>query len=210
MVVTEILRCGSKAVPNDTIIREAIEALRESKRARHESLGTLVSDSSAVQITAEWEDDHEIHPGWSHITDNVKDYIGQPNSIIHISLNEPALGPDGPGTANVVEFAASYFPVSQATPEFKKQIEADFLKFDRTAIKGLKGASGLSYGWVSEEQDHQDISGEKAACFLIMRGWESFSHFEAGTQSPEFKEAAPILFSWGAPFEMVSLHSFSW
>ena len=151
MVVTEILSYGSKAAPNDTIIREAIEALRESKRARHESLGTLISDSSAVQILAEWDDDHEIHPGWSHITDNVNDYVGQPSTIIHVNLNEAALGPDGPATANVVEFAANYFPVSKATPEFKQQIEADFIKFDKTAIKGLKGSSGLSYGWVSEE-----------------------------------------------------------
>lgn len=205
MAITEILRYTSNAAVNDNTIRESIEALKESKRARHESLGVGITDKTAVQITAEWDDDHQIHPGWSHIADNVKEYLGEPKHVFHATLNEPFFGSDGPGTSNVIEFAANYFPRSKFTPEFKKQIEADFLKFDKICSPGLRGSAGLSYGWVAEEAGHEGIEEEKAVCFLIVRGWESFEHFQKGTKSKEFEEAAPILFAWEAPHEIVSV-----
>lgn len=204
MVVTEFLRYPSRAAKDDTIIKETIEALKESKRARHESLGVVVGDNTAVQITAEWDDDHQIHPGWSHLADNVEQYIGQPTTVFHAALNNPVLGPDGPGTAGVMEFAANYFPVSKTTAEFRAQINGDFAKFDKIFSKGMKGASGVAYGWVTEAEEHPDISGEKAACFLIVRGWDSYGDYEAGIKTEQYKEAMPNVLKWEAPHEIVS------
>ena len=213
MVVTEIIRFGPKPASNshssapadNATIQEAIEALRESKRARHESLGTDVKDQTAVQITAEWDDDHQVHLGSSAIVDSVYEYLGQPSSVVHVVLNQAALGPDGPATASVIEFAANYFPISRITPDFKDQIEADFVRFDKICKTGFKGDSGLSYGWVLEEQNHGNIRDENVACFLIIRGWESLQHYQQSVATEAFKEAIPILLAWNAPHEIVSV-----
>ena len=210
MAITEIIRFGSKASPNshseqrvdNATIQEAIEALRESKRARHEMLGTEVQDQTAVQMTAEWDDFHQTHAGTSPIVDNVRSYLGDPSNIFHVELSQPILGPDGAGTSNVVEFAANYFPTASFSPDLQKKIEEDFLRFDEICVKGLKGNSDSSHGWVQEEQTRD---GEKMKCFIIVRGWESMDHFVQSTKSEAFSEAIPILYAWNAPYEIVSV-----
>lgn len=203
MPVTEIIRFESSPSIEDDAIREAIETLRESKRARHENLGVEVQQPNAVQITAEWDEDHQVHPGSSSITDSVKPYLGTPRSVFHVTFNQPAFGPDGAATSSVIEFAANYFPVSRLTPEYMRKIHDDFLEFDRICKEGLKGSGGMSYGWVHEEQDHPSVKDEMVKCFLITRGWESFEHFQRSTETEAVKKALPILFAWNAPHEIV-------
>lgn len=139
----------------------------------------------------------------SPFVSSVRSSCGEPHNVSHVAFNRSAFGPEGPATANVVEFAQNYFPASRVTPEFQKKIEADFLKFDEICRKGIKGNAGLAFGWVLEKQDHEDIKGENARCLLVMRGWESMGHFEEFVRTDTFQEAIQILLAWNAPYEMV-------
>ncbi|OBT72691.1 hypothetical protein VF21_08798 [Pseudogymnoascus sp. 05NY08] len=122
--------------------------------------------------------------------------------IFHVLLNRSALSPDGPATAPVVEFVQNYFPASRVTPEFQKQVEEDFVRFDGIYKKGAKGNLSWASGWVLEDQEHESIKGEMAKCFFIARGWESMDCFEQSLQNDAYKEAIPILFAWNAPWKM--------
>jgi hypothetical protein len=217
MPVTEIIHFGAepllelqapRSTVNDTI-HKAVKALKEVQSPKHFVFGTQVQDKGAVQITSEWDGvrdymNFETTPEFSSFIRSVSSFCGEPQNIFHVALNRSAFGADGPATANVVEYVQSYFPVSRITPEFQKQIEKDFLMFDEIYIKGAKGTVSWAFGWVLEEQEHENIQGEKARCFFVTRGWESMDHFEQSVKHDAYKKAIPILYAWNAPFKIVS------
>jgi len=190
MAIIDITHIEGSPSSIDETIQKAVKSLQEQS-PRHFTIGTQIQDTSAVQITSEWA------------SPNLSPSIGQ---SFHVALNRSAFGSDGPATANVVEFAQSYFPASRVTPEFQKQIEQDFLRFDEICSRGAEGDLGLAFGWVQEEQQHEEVVGEKAKCFLVIRGWESMAHFERLVKHDAYKEAIPILFAWKVPFKMVSFY----
>ncbi|KAK5079516.1 hypothetical protein LTR70_006508 [Exophiala xenobiotica] len=186
MAIINITHIEGSPSSIDKTIQKAVKSLQE-QAPRHLTIGTQIQDPSAVQITSEWA------------SPNVDPSMGR---SFHVALNRSAFGPDGPATANVVEFAQSYFSASRVTPEFQKQIEQDFLRFDEICSRGAEGDLGLAFGWVQEEQQHEEVVGEEAKCFLVIRGWESMAHFERLVKHDAYKEAIPILFAWKVPFKM--------
>jgi hypothetical protein len=62
------------------------------------------------------------------------------------------------------------------------------------------GETVLATGWTEE---YAGANGQVKA-WLVVRGWESMEQFQEAVGSEEFKEGSPILFGWGAPFELVS------
>lgn len=217
MALIEIIHISAEPLPDshtlrttaDHTIRNAAKALKGVNYPQHLTFGTHVQEKGNVQITSEWDDvqDHtnfEATPEYRFFIDSVRSSCGKPGDIFHVSLNRSAFGPNGPATAQVVEFVQNYFPASRATPEFQKKVEGDFVRFDGIYKKGAKGNLDWASGWVLEEQEHESIKGEKAKCFFIMRGWESMDNFEKSVQNDEYKEAIPILFAWNAPWKMVS------
>ncbi|MCJ1442629.1 MAG: hypothetical protein MMC23_003126 [Stictis urceolatum] len=215
MAIAQIIHFGGKpsidlhapyATANGTI-KKAIEALKEAKTPQHFVLGTHVQDKSAVQIISEWANvqdysNFETTPEFESFISSVRGSLGAPSNILHVDLDRPALGPNGPATANVVEYVQTHFPASQATPEFRKQIEDDFLRFEEAFRNGVKGHLGMALGWVMEEQEHGSIEGEKAKCFFVARGWESMGDFESFMKTEACKKSLPILLGWKAPFNM--------
>lgn len=218
MAVTEIIHFGAEPLldahaPRTTVddtIQKAVKALKGLKTPQHFVLGTQVQDKGAVQITSEWDGvqdyvNFETTPEFSSFIRSVRSFCGEPNNIFHVALDRSAFGPDGPATANVVEFVQTYFPASCVTPEFQKQVEEDFLRFEEIYSKGTKGDVGLAFGWVLEEQEHENIKGEKAKCFFVTRGWESMDHFEQSVKNDAFEKAIPLLLAWNAPWKMVGV-----
>lgn len=182
----------------DVGIRKALENVR----ATH--LGTVIQDKATTQITTDWDPDQQDSSAVRELKLLLKSE--QPATSFHVTLNQPAFGSDGPAVANVVEFAQSFFPASKVTPEFKRQIEQDFLTFESIYTRnGVNGSTSSAFGWVLEEQDHEDIKGEKAASFIVLRGWEAMRYFELSLETEAYKEAISILFGWKAPFKMVGL-----
>ncbi|KAH7143446.1 hypothetical protein EDB81DRAFT_934656 [Dactylonectria macrodidyma] len=204
MAFIEIIQC--KTSTNDAI-EKASKALGEVKPPQSFALGTHTQDLGTIQITSEWDgalDSLSFHdtPEHDSFIKIVRDSFGEPHSIFHAAVSQSAFGPDGLATANATEFVRIYFPSSRVNPEFQKQIEEDFAKFDDIFKKGAKGDLSLAYGWVLEEQDHESIKGEKAKSFFVARGWESMEHFQQSVDNDNFKEAMPLLLAWNAPFKM--------
>ncbi|KAF8856374.1 hypothetical protein BDZ45DRAFT_727537 [Acephala macrosclerotiorum] len=133
---------------------------------------------------------------------SLRSFYGEPYSIFHVTLDRSAFGSDGPATANVVEYVQTYFPASRVTPEFQKQVEEDFFRFDEIYSKGAKVSVSWAFGWVLEEQEHEDIKGEKARSFFVTSGWESMDHFEQSVKNDAYKKAIPLLLAWNAPWKM--------
>lgn len=216
MTVTEIVKFNAKPgidsqapyTNTDRTTEIVTDALKAAKCPEQYVFGTQVQDQSAAQITSEWKGIEDYasfptDPKFSSFVGSVSSIYGEPREVYHVALNRSAFGVEGPATANVVEYAQSYFPASRITPEFEKQIEEDFLRFDKIVKKDAKGDLGLAFGWTLEELDHDDIEG-KARGFVILRGWESMEHFEQLVKGEAFKEAVAILYAWKAPFKMVS------
>jgi quinol monooxygenase YgiN len=216
MTVTEIIQFDAEPsldahAPRTTVddtIQKAVKALKGVKAIQHFVLGTQVQDKGAIQITSEWDGvkdylNFETTPEFSSFIRSVRSFCGEPRNIFHVALNGSAFGPDGPATANVVEFVQNYFPASRVTSEFQKKVEEDFLKFDEIYSKGATGTVSWAFGWVLEEQEHENIKGEKAKCFFVTRGWESMDHFEQSVKNDAYKEAISLLFAWNAPWKMV-------
>lgn len=206
MALIEIIHFSAEA--EDTT-QKAANALKGVTSPQHFALGTQVQDNNTIQITSEWTGVQDLAtlqatPEHKSFITSVGNLCDAPVSIFHVPLHHSAFSPDGPATAPVVEFVQSYFPTSRATPEFQKRIEEDFVRFDGIYREGVKGELGWAFGWVIEEQEHEGIEGEKAKCFLVMRGWESMECFEESVKHNKYKEAIPILFAWGAPWKMVS------
>ena len=211
MALTQIIQFSSEPLleVNDTIER-AVKALKEVKPLPHYVLGTQVQHKGVFQITSELDgiQDHvnlEATPAFNSFIKSVRSFCGEPHNIFHVAFNQSVFGSDGPATANVVEYAQTSFPASRVTPEFQKQVEEDFLRFDEIFSKGAKGTVSGASGWVLEEQEHENIQGEKAKCFFVIKGWESMDHFEQSTKNDAFKKAIPILFAWNAPSRLVGV-----
>ena len=194
----------------DDTLQNAIRALHGVETPQHFVLGTQIQDKGAVQITAAWDgvqdySNFKTSPELTSFIKSFRNLYGEPQPIFHVPLNQPAFGPSGPATANVVEYVQVYFPTSLITLSFQRQIEEDFVRFDEIFKKGSKGDVGLAFGWVLEEQEHEKIEGEKAKCFFITRGWESMDCFEESVKHDAYKEAIPLLLAWNAPFKMVGV-----
>lgn len=195
------------------MIQKAVKALDEVNPTRSRAFSTQVPDNGTVQITSELnaanEDDGNVETTseFDPFVSSVRSSCGEPRDIFHVALNQSAFGPDGPANANVVEHVQNFFAASRKTPEFRKQIKEDFLKFDEIYSKGATGNSSLAFGWLLEEQEHDENKGEKASCFFVIRGWESMDHFEQSVKHDAYKEAIPLLFAWNAPWKMVSMRS---
>jgi hypothetical protein len=192
----------------DDTIQKAFKALKEVKALKHFVLGTQVQDKDAIQTTLEWDGvkdylNFEAAPELGSFIRSVRSFCGEPQNIFHVALNRSVFGPGGPATANVVEFVLNYFPASRVTPEFQKKVEEDFLKFDEIYSKGAKGSAGWAFGWVLEEQEHENVKGEKAKCFFVTRGWETMDYFEQSVKNDAYKDAIPLLFAWNVPWKMV-------
>lgn len=218
MAITEVIQYGAEPLldahaPGTTVdntIQKAVKALKGMRIPQHFVLGTQVQDKGAVQITSERDGvqdyvNDETTPEFSSFVRSVRTFCGEPLNIFHVALERSAFGPDGPATTNVVEYVQTYFPASRVTPGFQKQVEEDFLRFDEIYIKGAKGCVSWAFGWVLEEQEHENINGEKAKCFFVIRGWESMDHFEQAVKSDAYKEAIPLLLSWNASFKIVGV-----
>ena len=213
MPTTEIIQFGVDPATVDATIQKAIQALEGVNHPQAFVLGTQIQDKGAIQITSECDDvqDYTQYASidtaveQSSFLGKVRSACGEPQSTFHVALNPSAFLPGGPAMANVVEYAQSYFPASRVTPEFQKRIEDDFSRFDELFSKGATGWTGLATGWVLEEQEHADLKGEKAKCFLIARGWESMNDFEQSIKQDAYEEAVQILFAWSVPFKMVSV-----
>ena len=200
---------GPRITVDDTI-QKAVRALKEELHPEHFVLGTEVQDKTVIQITVELggaQDNvnSKRTPEPIPSLKSVRSLFGEPHDIFHVALDQPAFGPDGSATANVVEYAQTYFPASSVTPEFQLKVEEDFFRFDEIFSKVAEGSIGWTFGWVQEEQEHEHVTGEKARCFLVMRGWESMARFEQSVKSDTYKKALPILLAWNAPFKMVCL-----
>lgn len=215
MAITEIIHFGVQPVldahPSQTTVddtfQKAAKALGEAKTPLRFAVGTQIQNQGAVQITSEWDGDQdsvniENTPERDSFLQSVRSFFGEPCSIFHVTLDRSAFGADGPATANVVEFVQTFFPSSRVTPEFQKQIEEDFLRFDEIYKEGAKGSLSWACGWVLEEQDHENIGGEKAKSFFVTRGWESMKHFEQSVNNHAYKTAIPLLLAWNAPWKM--------
>lgn len=218
MAITEIIHFGTEPLLDvhapgtkvDDTTQKFVKALKGVTTPQHFVVGTQVQDKGAVQITSEWDSvqdyvHFETTAEFSSFIRSVRSFFREPHNIFHVALNRSAFGSDGPATANVMEFVQSYFPASRVTQEFQKQAEEDFLKFDEIYSKGAKGTVSWAFGWVLEEQEHENIKGEKAKCFFVTRGWESMDFFEQSVKNDAYKKAIPLLLAWNAPWKMVGV-----
>ncbi|EHK97937.1 hypothetical protein M7I_6277 [Glarea lozoyensis 74030] len=174
-----------------------------------ESASIIHQATKAVQdVKAEWTDgrsyaDVQNSSEYKAVTEKLQSTLGTPKSIFHVELSRRAFGPGGPLTGAVVEYVQAYYPVSQATPEFQKDLGVDFLRFEKIFQRDGPNGPDLAYGWVVEEQEHESVQGEKTKCWFIARRWESMADFERAMQTQAFKDAFPILMAWQANFKMV-------
>ncbi|KAH8703017.1 hypothetical protein BGW36DRAFT_354456 [Talaromyces proteolyticus] len=206
MVVTEIIDFGGEPLNVKNLIRKVAVALEGVKNSQHIAFGTKVQENGA-QILSEWDGAQDgTNPSriqeYSSFINSVRSSGGELQSLYHVALNRSAFGTDGPATGNMIEYVQNYFPASRVTPEFRKRVEDDFLKFDEIYTKEVRVDTSVAYGWVLEEQDHENVKGEKARCFLVCRGWESMDHFEQSVKTDAYKKAIPILLAWNAPWKM--------
>lgn len=186
--------------------------LEATEHSQNSVVGKQISQDSSrttIQITSALDDteiqaDLQSDRSSTLLVRAARDLLGKPRTYAVVELSEAAFGPEGPANAKVIEYAESWFPASDVTPEFRRRIEQDFIKFNDIFIQESSGHSGLAFGWGIEEQDHADIGGQRARNFLIIRGWNSFDDFKRSVNTDAYKRATPILLQWKAPFEMVS------
>ncbi|PQE16401.1 hypothetical protein CJF31_00009639 [Rutstroemia sp. NJR-2017a BVV2] len=187
----------------DDVIQEAVNTLRETSPLRQFVLGTQVQDNGIVQITSKW--DRSVAQGSDSLLKSLSTIFGPVQDTYNIVFHQEAAEDNDPATASVVEFVKTRFPASHVSPEFQREIEKDFLRFDDIYIEEVKGHLGCTYGWVLETQK---IEGEDVKSFFVMRGWESMDSFEQSIQTGAFKKSIPILLGWNAPFQMVHISSY--
>ncbi|KAK2589555.1 hypothetical protein QQS21_012768 [Conoideocrella luteorostrata] len=213
MGVLQIIQLGAKPLPSGTTLeqveRNTSEALKDLEPRPELTIGRQIQNKDIFQITSEWnmtsgsanQDAPSLRKSF---VQSVESGYDNSHSVFHVALNRSAFGKDGPATERVVEYVQNFFPASEVTPEFQKKIEKDFLEFDEIYKAGVAGdkLKGLAFGWVVEELEHDDIKGDKAKCFTIMRGWGEMSHFEESLKQEAYQKAIQILFAWGAPFKM--------
>ncbi|PQE17471.1 hypothetical protein CJF32_00008685 [Rutstroemia sp. NJR-2017a WRK4] len=194
--INPILEANGQRTADD-VIQEAVNALREASNPDQFVLGTQVQDNGIVQITSKW--DPSAAQGSDSPLKRLSSILGPLQDNYHVIFHQEAAEDNNPATANVVEFVKTRFPASRVSPEFQREIEKDFLRFDGIYVEELKGHLGCTYGWVVETQK---IEGDDVKSFLVMRGWESMDSFKQAMQTEAFKKSIPILMGWNAPFQM--------
>lgn len=192
----QITTVQTNGITEDTI-KETAQAFASTAPGRF-VVGTQIQDGNTLQITSDWPSSTTLSASDSTIGAH-----GQQTNKFHVALDRPVFGKESLAESNVIEFAQSWFPVSQATPEFQKKIDDDFERFDEIFRTNVPGNLGFAKGWVQEELEHQNIKGEKTKSFIIIRGWEKMSQFEDSVQTENFQSAIKILYAWNAPFKMV-------
>lgn len=192
MAITQITLFKGTEDGSRDAVRDALHASSEKDSVA----GVQVQDRSIIQAISESDNNPD-----SDLLRQLSTSCGRPTDTYRVEVNRLALENGGPATSTFLEVVANYFPASQVTPDFRKQIEADFVQFDGIIKTVSEGDGGLAYGWSVDELDHE---GEATRPFFILRGWRSMQDFEALTKKEVFgKEAIPILMAWKAPFKMV-------
>jgi hypothetical protein len=212
----KIIQFGPEPLPEahalgvtlDDAIRNTLEAFDGIQTPQKYTLGTQVGEKGSIQIMSDCDGVQDYKnlkatPELGPLVKALSNFYGEPQHSFHVALNRSAFGADGLAAAKVVEFVQNYFPASRITPHFAKQVEEDFLRFDDIYSKDAQGNLTLAFGWVLEDQEHENIIGEKAKCFFIARGWESMDHFEQSVKTDAYKKAIPLLFAWNASWKMV-------
>ena len=200
MAITHVALFGTPQNKSEDILQKALVS-QETSSSQESVAGIQIQDRNTIQVTTDASSLED-----SNLFRTLRETCGEPKETYHVNFDTSPLSTNGAATAPVVEVVPNFIPVSRLTPEFRAQVEADFQKFDGICKTMAEGDAGLSYGWGMEEQDHDDVKGEKVRPFFIMRGWRSMRDFENLTKQQRFgKEAIPILLAWEAPFRMVSL-----
>jgi hypothetical protein len=203
MTVTQILhfRAPSPSEADDQA-QETLRALKGTKAPENYVFGTQTQDKQAIQLTSEWHDPKDEGSKEADTYRNtVLSSLGNPESMYHVSFKQSAFHENGPLSSPLVEFVQIWFPSKTVTASFRSSIEKDFEKFDKQCMKMAKGNGGLAYGWVLEEQEHEEVKG-KAKCFFVARGWEGMQGFRDLLETEEYKGAVPVLLKWKAPYKM--------
>ncbi|CAI7619395.1 unnamed protein product [Penicillium pancosmium] len=205
-----LLRDDASLSNSDKKIQKLVRAIEQVNPPVDFVLGTHHQDKNTIQITFEHRDNaksttSERGLGTVSLFEVISVFYDATFRSFRVNLDNSVFGPAGLASANAVEFVLSYFPTSSFNPEFQKKIEDDFIRFDEIYSPATTGDQGLIYGWLEEEQPHDDIDGGFAKCFFVMRGWNSMDSFEASVNTEAYKEAIPLLFGWNAPFKMWGL-----
>lgn len=216
MPVLEVIQVDtgfSGTEASDERIQKLIQAITKENLSVHFVLGTGCQDKNVVQVIFQRQDDtsstaNEPVSESSSFAKAIGSIYDAPLNTFHVNLDHSVFGTAGPATPKVVEYVLSYFPISRIHPEFQKQVEEDFIKFDEIYSPAAIGNHGWISGWVEEEQHHPDNNGELAKCFFVMRGWDSMGHFESSVKSEAYQKAVPLLLAWNAPWKMVSMLCF--
>ena len=185
----------------EEIIREATTLIQNASSVQSFTIGTELEDKNALQILIQ-DSDPANSTTTTELLNSLSTHSITPSTTFHLTFTNTPFTLSDLITAPVVEHAQSWFPLSEATPAFKQRIEQDFDKFTEIFKRESKGDIACGYGWVEEELDNEDVKGKKAASFVVARGWETFEDFKMSTNTESFKEAAPILYGWGAPHRM--------
>lgn len=206
MTITQIIQLQQpSASAAETQAQTALKALKGTKAPENYVPGTHIQDERKLQLTSEWHDSKaEATPAANEYRNTVLSTLGTPEKMFHVNFTSgtSVFGKTGPMASPVVEFVKIYFAASRATSEFCAKIEKDFNAFDEKCLLVAQGNGGLAYGWVLEEQEHESFKGEKARCFIVVRGWQSMQCFEGLLKTQEYKVAMGIVLGWEAPAEM--------
>jgi len=210
MSIGEVLQAqvsDSDSNPKGTV-QQITQAFKDPQPSRPFAVSVLTDGTNRVQVTSQWESLEERSrfvnsTEYASFRTQIEEVLGKGHSTFHVDLNEPILGSDGAATSNVTEFVQVYFASSRVTPELQRHVEAEFVKFDDIVTQEAKGNGGLTFGWVLEDQDHQDVEGGRAKCFFVARGWESMEDFQRLVQSKAYERAIPFMLGLEAPFKMV-------
>lgn len=193
--------------PPEGTVNDAISRLNtalEDANFERFAIGTQVQESHIIQITSDLQESSDSRA--THLTkllEAAHKVYGEPTNVFQTPLNRPAFETENLAYAKVVEYVLSYFPVSRITPDFQKKIEEDFQRFEDIFSRGMTGGGDWAFGWVLEDQVHEELNGEMARCFCVARGWESMEHFQKSVEHDAFKEAMPLLLAWKVPWKMV-------
>lgn len=207
MAVIQITQYSSDGAT--TKVNEVIEKLGNQATIRRLAIGTRVQTPNTIQVVLEREALSSADAASSPLLTELENTFGGAQKSFQVDISPSPFSADSPATVEFVEYVTTWFPVSQATPEFRRNIESEFMKFNEVIMREADGRIGLSIGWGVEEQDNTEVKNEKAVPFFAMTGWRSMQQFEKLTKTDSFKEAAPILMGWGAPYQMVSIRGFS-
>ena len=185
----------------DEIVQKATTAIQSASTIQYSNIGNELENKNVLQILIQ-DSDPANSTTAAEILNSLHEHSITPSTTFHLTFNNPPFAHSGPATAPVVEYAQSWFPRSDATSAFKQRIEQEFEKFTEIFKRESKGDVGCGYGWVEEELEKEEVKDGKATSFIVARGWETLEDFKMSISTDSYKEAAPILYGWGAPYQM--------